>query len=430
MPPAGRGMTDRRAAEPAPPSGRGQRLAAFHHRNFTLYWLSQVATNIGSWMQQVATGWLVLELTNSPAALGFNALLQGLPLIGFGLIGGVVADRFDRYRMMLATGIAQLIPDVMLATLVLTGDIRPEHVYVYSLTSAAISGVGNPARQSLVPSLVPRPALLSALALASMTWQGSAIIGPALAGLALASWGLPANFNLNVLSDLISLGTLLWLRVPRQVLAPSTTSGWQGIREGLRYAWHDHRVKVLLLSMALMTFLARPYTQFMPVFARDVFHVGPQGLGLMLTMPAVGTIAAAFGLAVVGRVPLVRTFWGASVLLCLVLLGFALTRSFPLALGLLLLTGACITTALTTVNTRLQEVISEPYRGRVMGLYQASNQGSWRLGATPAGLLANLWGAPLAISLGAVVLLGVLAALARGSALWEAESEASRGRPS
>jgi MFS family permease len=415
-------VTDQRSAGST--SARdGQRLAAFHHRNFTLYWLSQVATNVGSWMQQVATGWLVLDLTDSPAALGFNALLQGLPLIVFGLVGGVIADRFDRYRLQVVTGLAQLIPDVALAVLVMSGGIRPEHVYVYSLLSACLSGLGNPARQSFVPSLVPRSALLSALALSSMTWQGSAIIGPSLAGVALAFWGLPANFNINVLSDLVSVALILLVRVPRQTLAPQTTSGFHGIVEGLSYAWHDQRVRVLLVSMALMTFLARPYTQFMPVFARDVFDVGPQGLGLMLTMPAVGTIGAAFGLALIGRIPLVRTFLLVSLGLCLTLILFALTRNFPVALGLLLLTGACITTALTTVNTRLQELISEPYRGRVMGLFQASNQGSWRLGATPAGLVADVWGAPLAISLGAIVLLGVLAILARSSALWAAEAD-------
>src|SRR5579871_1450649 len=147
----------RRPAGPANPGS--QRLAAFHYRNFTLFWLSQVGTNIGSWMQQLATGWLVLQLTNSPASLGVNALLQGVPIIVFALIGGVVADRFDRFRLTIASQIAYIIPDATLALLVINGSIRVEHVYIYSFVSAAISGLSNPARQSLVASLVPRPAL-------------------------------------------------------------------------------------------------------------------------------------------------------------------------------------------------------------------------------------------------------------------------------
>ncbi|MBV8085042.1 MAG: MFS transporter [Chloroflexi bacterium] len=403
-------------------SSRGQRVAALHYRDFTLYWLSQISSNIGSWMQQVATGWLVLQLTNSPAYLGLNALLQGLPLIIFALVGGVIADRFDRFRLMVGSQIAYMVPDAALAWLVTTGTVRVEHVFAYSLITAAISGLTNPARQSLVPSLVPRSALLSALALNSMVWQGSAVIGPSLAGLALAYWGLPASFNINVLSDVVSLATILLVHAPPRNADRAVTSGWREVQEGLSYAWHDRKVRILLLSLSIMAFLARPYTQLMPVFARDVFQVGPQGLGLMLTMPAVGTITAAFVLAAVGRIPLIRAYLLTATTLALALIGFTITRNFPLALALLVVIGGCTSGAATVINTPIQEVVTERLRGRVMSLFMAGNQGAWRLGATPAGFLADLWSAPVAIALGAVVLLGVLASLARGRTLWEAET--------
>jgi MFS family permease len=414
-------------------SSGGQRLAALHHKDFTLFWLSQISSNVGSWMQQVATGWLVLELTDSPAFLGLNALLQGLPLIIFALVGGVIADRFDRYKLVVVAQIAYLVPDVILAGLVTTGHVQVEHVFIYSSVTAVISGLSNPSRQSFVSSLVPREALLSALALNSMLWQGAAVAGPSLAGISLATWGLPASFNINVLSDVVSLGLLLLVRVPRTPREGRTTAGWSSVREGLTYSWQNPHVRMLLIGITVMTFLARPYTQLMPAFARDVFDVGPQGLGVMLTMPAIGTITSATLLAFAGRLPLVRTFLLASAALALALIGFSITRNFPLALALLIVIGGCTSASLTAINSRLQEIVADRVRGRVLSLYMACNQGSWRLGATPAGVLADLWGASAAVGLGAVLLLGGLVGLARNRTLWEAQSaekDLSSGTPS
>jgi MFS family permease len=410
--------------------GGGQRLAALHHKNFSLFWFSQISSNVGSWMQQVATGWLVLELTNSPAFLGLNALLQGLPLIIFALVGGVIADRFDRYKLVVVAQFAYLVPDVILAALVTTGNVQVEHVFIYSAATAVISGLSNPSRQSFVSSLVPREALLSALALSSMLWQGAAVAGPSLAGISLATWGLPASFNINVLSDVVSLGLLLLMRVPRTPREGRTNAGWSSVREGLVYGWRNPHVRMLLIGITVMTFLARPYTQLMPAFARDVFEVGPQGLGLMLTMPAFGTITAAALLAFAGRLPLVKTFLLSSTGLGLALIGFSLTRSFPMALALLVVIGGCTSASLTAVNSRLQEIVADRLRGRVLSLYMACNQGSWRLGATPAGILADFWGASAAVGLGAVLLLGGLVGLTRSRTLWEAQSaEKDTGQP-
>jgi predicted MFS family arabinose efflux permease len=169
----------------------------------------------------------------------------------------------------------------------------------------------------------------------------------------------------------------------------------------------------------------------MPAFARDVFEVGPQGLGLMLTMPAVGTITSATLLAFAGRLPLVRTFLLDSTGLAIALIGFSITRNFLLALALLVVIGGCTSASLTAVNSRLQEIVADRLRGRVLSLYMACNQGSWRLGATPAGVLANFWGASAAVGLGAVLLLGGLVALTRSHTLWEAQSaEKDAGPPS
>src|SRR3954452_17282542 len=283
--------------------GHGLSFAAFHYRNYVLFWIGQLVTNVGSWMQTVATGWLIIQLTNSPATLGFNAAFMALPIVIFSLLGGVIADRIDRYRLMVYTGIAQIIPDVILAILVATGTVQVWHVFVYSLVWGSLKGLNFPARQAFVPGLVPTDAIQSAVALNSILWQGAAVVGPMLAGLAISYWGTPSNYYLNVGSDLISLGTLLLIRLAPMPPRPVTGSAWQGLLEGVRYAWKQVVVRDLLIAVAAISFFDRSYTQLMPIFARDVYHVGPQGLGLLLAMPAAGTIMIALVLAGGGPPP-------------------------------------------------------------------------------------------------------------------------------
>jgi MFS family permease len=400
---------------------RPVRLAAFHYRNYTLFWVSQVASNVGSWMQIVASGWLVLQITDSPASLGYNAAFQGAPILVFALIGGLVADRFDRYKLTVWAQVVQIVPDAVLAWLVMSGGVRVEHVFAYSFITATINGLSTPARQAFVPSLVPKEALLSAMSLNSIVWQGAAVVGPALAGLILARWGLPGSFNLNVLSDFIGLGTLVFMRLPKLVpVVQRSSAGWQGLREGASYAWRNERVRVLLFSIGLFTLLTRPYQQLMPVFARDVFQVGPEGLGVMLTLPAMGTIAAGVVLAAMGRVSLVRSFVVTATIAAVALIGFCMTRNLAAALPLLFLIGGCSTATNTVVNTMIQEHVDDRVRGRVMSLFMAATWGTWRIGSLPEGIAAQAWGAPIAVGVGAAILLVALLPTARSQGLRQA----------
>jgi MFS family permease len=233
---------------------------------------------------------------------------------------------------------------------------------VFSRITATINGLSTPARQALVPQLVPREALLSAMALNSIVWQGAAVVGPAVAGTILAFWGLPGSFNINVLSDLISIGAVLMVRLPALDTARTGRSGWAEVREGLAYAWTERHVRFLLLSIAAVTFLSRPYSQLLPAFARDVFDVGPQGLGWMLTVPALGTIACGITLAALRRIPLVRSFMLLAAIMGAALIGFCATRNFPLALGLLFIIGGCSTGSNTLANTLLQQNVQDRLR--------------------------------------------------------------------
>jgi MFS family permease len=261
------------------------------------------------------------------------------------------------------------------------------------------------------------------MALNSVVWQGSAVVGPAVAGLILALWGLPGSFNINVVSDFVSLIAVLAVRVPAMpALAHGSPSALTDAVDGALYAWRSRGVRALLLSVALVTFLARPYSQFMPVFARDVFDVGPQGLGLMLSTPAIGTIAVGFLLATVQNLPLVRSFIISSVVFGTSIMLFCWTRSFPVALVCLFVIGACASGSTTMIQTRLQELVDERMRGRLMSLFMAATWGSWRLGSLPIGLAADAWGAPLAVGAASALLLVALVPLARNRALWATES--------
>jgi MFS family permease len=398
-------------------------FGAFRYRNFRFYWLSQVVANITSWMQLLATGWLVLELTNSPALLGLNAFIQAIPILAFALIGGTVADRYDRFKLIRVISAIQILPEVALAALVWTEHIQVWQIFVYSFVSTTISSFSNPARNAWVPSLVPQSALLSAIALNSIVWQGAAVVGPSVAGLIVANWGIAGNFNINVVGQVLGLIALLMVRVEiPEPVAARKSSGWRDLRDGAIYAWRSPQVRTILVCVAVLNFFARPYAQFMPVFARDVFEVGPQGLGLMLTAPAAGTIIFGTTVAMAGRIPLMKTFFAAAGTLAFALLGFVLTNNFPLSLLLLFIIGGCASVSATVMNTALQEIVEERYRGRTMSLFMTATWGGWRVGALPVGFVAGLFSAPLAVGLAGGALLISLVPALRNRALWAIDS--------
>lgn len=393
--------------------GRGLQVAAFQYPNYRLFWVGQLVTNVGSWMQIVATGWLVVQLTNSPASLGFNAAFQALPIIVFSLIGGVIADRVDRYRLMVVTGIIQTVPDVVLAVLVATGTVQVWHIFVYSLIWGCLKGLNFPARQAFVPGLVPKEAIQSAVALNSILWQGAAVVGPLLAGIALSYWGTPSNYYLNVASDVISLVTLFLIRMPPAPRHKPTVSPWKGLAEGVQYVWKQPVVRALLIAVAAISFFDRSYTQLMPLFARDVYHTGPQGLGLLLAMPAVGTILVALFLAGgSNREHRGVEVIGSSAALGLALVGFAASSNAVLSLILLVIVGGAATAATALANTLLLESVSDEMHGRVMAFYMDATQGASQLGALPMGILAQFIGAPLAVDISAIISLIVVGGLA------------------
>lgn len=410
-------------------SPRSARFPAFHYRHFRLFWAGQVAHNVTSWMQLVATGWLVLELTNSPAYLGFNAAFQAVPILIFALVGGVVADRLDRYRLMVWAQRAHLIPDVTLALLVGTGNVRVEHVFAYSFVNSTINGLSTPARQAYIPNLVPKEALASAIGLNSIVWKGSAVLGPSVAGLVMVAWSIAGNFYLNVAGGLVNLLVLGLIRGSATPPPRAENSPWQGLAEGGRYAWGNRGVRALLLSVATISFLGGSHTLFLPVFARDIFAVGPQGFGLMVTMPALGTIVAGLLLGSTRRSVTPRSFILTAALLGVSLAAFGASPAFWLSLVLLVVVGGAYSGSSSLANTLLQQEVEDRLRGRVMSYFMASTWGAWRAGAVPIGLLASEHGAQLAIGLAGIGLLLVVIPLNMAGRWIQTQAEPAIVRP-
>ncbi|HLG70693.1 MAG TPA: MFS transporter [Chloroflexota bacterium] len=369
--------------------------------------MASLCNNVGTWMQITATGWLVLQISNSASSLGITVALQGLPVLVFALMGGVFADRLDRYRLVVAAQVGVLIPDVVLAILVATNHVRVEHLYIYSLLTGFLSAVSSPARRALLPHLVSKDALLSAMALDGTLWNGAAIVGPSLAGILIATWGLGSPFYVNVVSDIVGVAFLLMIRARAPKIVQST-SAWKNVGEGLRYAWTTPSVRWLLLVTASVALLGRSYFPLAPIFARDVFHAGPEGLGLISTVPAIGTVAGSVCLAFFATSVNRRLLLLAASVTAFFLAGYALAPVLLAALPFLFLVGASGFAAQTMASTLLQQTVDEHMRGRVMSQFTACTVAAWRLAALPYGLLAQQWGAPVAATTGAAMLFLVL----------------------
>lgn len=378
--------------------------ASLRSRDFRLLWLGAFTSTVGTWMQKVAQSWLVLSLTGSAWYLGLDAFLGELPILLFTLVGGVIADRRSRRQLLLGSQILQLASAALLATLVWTGHVRVWHVLLLSALTGFAQAFGGPAYQSLIPSLVPRQDLPNAIALNSIQFNLSRMIGPALAGLALASLGLAACFGLNALSFLAVIASLLALRVPfvrpegqGRVLAE--------LRGGLTYVRSEPVLISLIVAATASTFLGLPMQTLLPVLAQQVLAGDVHTYSRMMSCLGAGAVVGALGVAWMGR------FDGMGrVLLCLqalfgmLIVAVAWSRSLPLTLALLVVAG--ISTVVTTsfITSLVQLVAPDAMRGRVTSIYMVAFRGGMPLGSLISGALVVRIGLPATFTLNGVLL--------------------------
>lgn len=392
-------------------------LAPLRHRNYALYWTGQLVSMSGTWIEVTATSWLLYQLTDSPFLLGLGGVFRALPIFAFALLGGTVADRVERRRLLLITQSASVATSLVLGTLVVTGQVAPWHIYVISLVNATIAAFDAPGRQSLFPTLVPRGQLQNAITLNSMIFRTSNLVGPAVAGLLIARVGTAAPFFVNAVSYFAIIGGLLAMRIP-VVAARSHGSLREDIVGGLRYVRASQILPLILAVEAAFSIFGHNQA-LVTIFARDVLGAGPEGLGLLLSAIGAGALAGMVLLVAVGDIRRKGAFMlGAGVLYAVMLVVFAWSRSFELSLAVLAILGFADATWGTLRNAIAQLAADDAYRGRVMSLIVIVSRGLTNLSQLETGLATTLLGAPGAATIGALALGGVVAAVAaRGARL-------------
>jgi len=401
-------------------STRPPRLAALRHRNFALFWFASIVSNSGSWMQNVAQGWLVYNLTNSPFYLGLIAFARAVPLLVLPLIGGVVADRVPRIRLLKVTQTVSLTLALVLGVLVSTGLVRVWEIVLLSFLSGVVSSFDQPTQQALLPDLVPSEALAGAIALYSATWQGSALFGPALAGATIALVSLAGAFYLNAASYLaVVIALFLLIGIPERSAGGRRRGLLDDLGAGLRYVRSTPLVGTLILLAALTNLFGRGYQYLLPVFARDILRVGATGLGFMTSAPGAGALLGALLVASAGAIAHKgRLLFAAMLAFSLLLTLAAFSRQFELSLVALFGVGLTFIVFSSMLTTMLQLTIVAEMRGRVLSLLTVVQQGFNPFGGLLAGAVATLTGTPNAVALGAAVVAAAgLVALATAPAV-------------
>lgn len=388
-------------------------LAALRHRNYRLYWMGQCVSVVGTWMQNVAQSWLVLELTDSAFLLGLVGAVQFAPILLFSLLAGVIADYMPKRRLIIITQSVMMGTALVLGILTVTEAVCYWHVVVLALILGMASAADIPARQAFIADLVQREDLMNAIALHSSVFNAARVIGPAVAGLAIARVGLSACFLINAASFVAVIAGLILIRVDEQT-ASRQGPVWPEIAEGLAYVRGNAGLLYPLLLVALVSTFALNFNVLVPVFARTVLHQGASGFGFMLTAHGVGALAGGLFLAWVSwRGPRVSLLLGGAIGLCVAQIALAPVRTYWAGLVIMALAGFAMVTFSSTANTMVQHSVPNRLRGRVMSIYSTLFIGTAPLGSLMSGAAARAWGAPAAFALGAVLGLGSVGLLAR-----------------
>jgi len=382
-------------------------LRALRHRNFQLFISGQIISVIGSWMQSIAESWLVYRLTGSALLLGATGFASQIPVFLVAPLGGIVADRFNRQRIVIGTQISSMILALILALLTLTGVIRVWHVFVLAALLGVVNAFDIPARQSFLVDMVGKEDLMNAIALNSTMFNGARVIGPAIAGILVARIGEGWCFLVNGLSYIAVIAGLLMMRVDRPTSLAKHGPALAHLIEGYRFARHTAPIRSILLLLGLVSLVAMPYTVLMPVFADQILHGGARGLGILMGATGVGALLGALTLATrsgvlgLGRwVAFTCGGFGFSLVL------FAFSRHFWLSVALLLPVGFCMMLGMASSNTLIQAMTPDHLRGRVMAMYTMMFMGMAPFGSLFAGGIAEHLGAPFTVSVGAVACIG------------------------
>jgi len=367
-------------------------------------WIGACTSSIGTWMQIVAQGWLIYRLSHSAFLLALDQFLGGIPIFLFSLIGGVVADRVERRKILLGSQYVQMATAGILTLLVTTGLVHVWHILCLSFISGLAQAFGGPAYQALIPTLVEKDDMPNAIALNSIQFNVAVMVGPALAGQALAKLGEKWCFGLNALSFLAPIISLSIISA-RFLPAKTTESMFVSLKQGIQFARKQSSMEALILLAFCMTALSMPMRTYIPVFVKDIFHRGPETYGNLLSLMGLGsifgslTIASAGNFKRKGSVALV-----ALMLLGASIFGFAVSKSVPLSGIILVLVGASMMAVFATVNSLVQLITTNEMRGRVMSVYNVAFRGGMPMGNLLSGWLVPVFTAPVVLGVNGFLL--------------------------
>ncbi|MFA4854689.1 MAG: MFS transporter [Candidatus Omnitrophota bacterium] len=368
-------------------------------RYFRIYWVGMFVSLVGTWIQNVAQGWLVFQLTNSAFLLGVVGFLGSIPIFVLSLFGGVLADRVNKRNILIFTQVFFMLIAFLLAFLTQFQLIKPQQIMIIALLNGVIMAFDAPARQSIVVELVGKKHLFNAIVLNSVAFNSSRIIGPAIAGVLISVIGMSGCFYLNGISFLAVIVALFWIK-PGNSSTQKNNSALRDLKEGLVFISRNRLILALLSMVAAVSLFGISYVILMPVFADNVLRVGVKGLGILMSSTGLGALAGALALARLGDFKykgrlLVYSVFSFSLLLIL----FSLSKNYILAISSLIFIGCSSVIAISLINTLLQAKVPDEFRGRVMSLFMITFAGIMPFGNLIAGGLAQSLGVSAALSL-------------------------------
>jgi len=368
-------------------------------------WFGACTSSIGTWMQIVAQGWLIYRLSHSAFLLALDQFLGGIPIFLFSLIGGVVADRIERHKVLLASQYVQMGSATVLTILVANGLTHVWPILCLSFASGFAQAFGGPAYSALIPTLVDKEDMPNAIALNSIQFNVAVTVGPALAGLALGKLGETWCFGLNALSFLAPIISLLLIST-RFLPVSTGESVFTSLKEGIKFVRKQNSMEALIVLAFCMTALSMPMRTYIPVFVKDIFHRGPETFGNLLSLMGVGSICGSLAVAGMGNIRHKGRF-AITMLVCLggAIVGFSLSKSLPLSYTMLLIVGASMMAVFATVTSLVQLITTNEMRGRVMSVYNCAFRGGMPMGNLLSGWLVPVFTAPVVLSVNGSLLI-------------------------